>query len=152
MDSVLKRKLILYNNEHKLLVLDDGKKIKLPKDTYYESKVIEHGTDEILSMQLDNKKIIELVTIISYHSRFAGQNNKLNKISRELINEYYACNIEFNKDVINSIWNSKYVSSEKFLPYIIHMKEFVKLNFKIVNKEDIEAVKILQKKLEYKMV
>ena len=148
MDSVLKRKIILYNNEHKILVLDDSKHIKLPKDVYYEDKIIEHGITEILSMQLDNKKIMELVTIINYCSHFVEQNNKLNKISRELINEYYAYNIEFDKDVINSIWNSEYISSNNFLPYIINIDDFIEINPKLINVEDMEAVKILQKKIK----
>ena len=148
MDSVLKRKIILYNNEHKILVLDDSKHIKLPKDAYYEDKIIEHGITEILSMQLDNKKIMELVTIINYCSHFVEQNNKLNKISRELINEYYAYNIEFDKDVINSIWNSEYISSNNFLPYIINIDDFIEINPKLINVEDMEAVKILQKKIK----
>ena len=58
MDSVLKRKIILYNSEHKILVLNDSRKIKLPKDAYYENKIIDHKIEEILSMQLDDKKII----------------------------------------------------------------------------------------------
>lgn len=152
MDSVLKRKLILYNNEHKILVLDDSRQIKLPKDAYYENKIIDHKIEEILSMQLDDKKIIELVTIINYYSHFVEQNNKLNKISRELINEYYAYNIEFNQDVINSIWNSEYISSNNFLPYIINIDDFIKINSKLVNVEDIEAVKTLQKKLKCEII
>lgn len=152
MDSVLKRKLILYNNEHKILVLDDSRQIKLPKDAYYENKIIEHKIEEILPIKLENKKIIELVTIINYYSHFVEQNNKLNKISRELINEYYAYNIEFNQDVINSIWNSEYISSNHFLPYIINIDDFIKINSKLVNIEDIEAVKTLQKKLKYEII
>ena len=111
MDSVLKRKIILYNSEHKILVLNDSRKIKLPKDAYYE-----------------------------------------NKISRELINEYYAYNIEFNQDVINSIWNSEYISSNNFLPYIINIDDFIEINPKLINVEDIEAVKTLQKKLKYEII
>lgn len=148
MDSVLKRKLILYNNEHKILVLDDSRQIKLPKDAYYENKIIEHKIEEILPIKLENKKIIELVTIINYYSHFVEQNNKLNKISRELINEYYAYNIEFNQDVINSIWNSEYISSNNFLPYIINIDDFIEINPKLINVEDMEAVKILQKKIK----
>lgn len=152
MDSILKRKLILYNNEHKILVLDDSRQIKLPKDAYYENKIIEHTIEEILPIKLENKKMIELVTIINYYSRFLENNNKLNKISRELINEYYAYNIEFNQDVINSIWNSEYISSNNFLPYIINIDDFIKINSKLVNREDIEAVKTLQKKLKYEII
>ena len=152
MDSVLKRKIILYNSEHKILVLNDSRKIKLPKDAYYENKIIDHKIEEILSMQLDDKKMIELVTIINYYSHFVEQNNKLNKISRELINEYYAYNIEFNQDVINSIWNSEYITSNNFLPYIINIDDFIEINPKLINVEDIEAVKTLQKKLKYEII
>lgn len=147
-DKTLKRKVILYNSENKILILDNGKNIKLPKETFHNEKP-NQKINQILNCDLDEDRIVELVNIIYYYDRFYSENNRLKRGSREIINEYYAYNIEYNSDTIDRIWNSKYCIFRKNLPYLISIEEFLNLDKKIINKEDVEAVKILEKKLKY---
>lgn len=147
-NKTLKRKVILYNSENKILVLDDKKNIKFPKETFYNEEPKEK-INQILSCDLEEDKIIDLIKINYYYDRFYSENNRLIRGSREVINEYYAYNLEFNSDIINKIWNSKYCIFMKNLPYLINIEEFLNLDKKIINKEDVEAVKKLEKKLKY---
>lgn len=147
-NKTLKRKVILYNSENKILVLDDKKNIKFPKETFYNEEPKEK-INQILSCDLEEDKIIDLIKIDYYYDRFYSENNRLKRGSREVINEYYAYNLEFNSDITNKIWNSKYCIFMKNLPYLINIEEFLNLDKKIINKEDVEAVKTLEKKLKY---
>lgn len=147
-NEILKRKVILYNSENKILILDSGKEIKFPKYTFYNEKP-KQKINQILNCNLDENRIVELVNIIYYYDRFYSENNRLKRGSREIINEYYTYNIEYNSDIIDKIWNSQYIISKEFLPYLISIEEFLNLDEKIINKEDVDAVKILEKKLKY---
>lgn len=146
-ERILKRKIILYNNEQKMLILVDGKFIKLPKKTSFADKKVEYGIEQIVPIPLEITKIEELVTIINYYNRFIGSNNKLKKVCRELINEYYIYNIEFNQEIIDLIVYDEKFASLSLLPDIISMQDFIQLGTGIIRREDKEAVKILQKKL-----
>lgn len=142
-EELLKKKLILYNNERKILLLESNNRIKFPKETCYET---DRTIEQLLNISIDEEKIIEIARLIIHRERLKSVNNKLKKISRKITHEYYAYSVEFNSDIINQIWNSFYIRSENVLPYLIEMSQYLKLN---VNNYDKEAVKILQKKLDY---
>lgn len=144
-ENVLKKKLILYNDERKMLILESNNRFKFPKETCYETN---RTIEQLLNIQIDEEKIVEIARIIVYRNRLKSVNNKLNNVSRKIINEYYAYNIEFNSDIINQIWNSSYIYSENVLPYLITMNQYLNLD---VRNYDKEAVKILQKKLNYEV-
>ena len=150
-DYVLKKKIILYNDEQKMLIFKDDKYIKLPKEEYLNNVKIDSGLEQSLSVNFEDEKLIQLVSFISYYNHFKNQNNKLTRISRKVVNEYYAYNIEFTQNLTNKILDSEYVLKKEYLPYIVYINEFLKSNY-VVMKEDIEAVKKLQKKLKYEII
>ena len=146
-EIIQKNKVIVFNQEHKILVLDGGKNIKLPKDM----KSSKGYSIQILQslFLLDPDKKVDLLTKTFYYQIFKEENNKLKKVNRKIIQEYYAYYMEFLPEQIDRIWNSQILMKEERIPYLLEMKQFLKLKTPYVSEEDKEAVKILEKKLNY---
>ena len=149
-EKVLKRKFILHNSENKILFLQIGNGIGLPKNVEYSNGSKNNSLDNLLMSLIEQKNLLELVKTIGYSDRFAVNNNKMKKSCYEIINEYYTYFIEFDTNVIDKIWNNQEIKSENILPYLLTDIEFLNLKFN-VNREDQEAIKVFKKKINYEM-
>lgn len=146
-EIIQKNKVIAFNQERKILVLDGGKNIKLPKDMRSSKG---HSIQMLQSLfLLDPDKKVDLLTKVFYYQIFKEENNKLKKVYRKIIQKYYAYYMEFLPEQLDRIWNSQALMKEERIPYLLDMDQFLKLEAPYVNDEDKEAVKILEKKLNY---
>lgn len=146
-ETIWKEKIIAFNQEQKILVLDDGRYIKLPKNIISSKG---YSTDFLQTLFLiDPNKKIELLTMTFSYKIFKEKNNKLNDASREIIQKYYAYHVEFISEQIDKIWNNQTLITENRIPYLLDMEQFLKLKTPYVSEEDQQAVKLLQKKLNY---
>ena len=143
-ETVLKKKYILYNSENKILFLKVSNAIRLPKNVNYSNGYTITLFDNVFKPLLKDEE--ELVRLVGYYDRFKEINNKLKKCCFESINEYYTYFMEFNSEFINIILND--LEKENIIPYLLTAEEFLKLG-KIAKKEDKEAIKVLVKKLNY---
>lgn len=146
-ETIYKEKIIAFNQEHKMLVLDSGKDIKLPKDIISSKG---YSTELLQTLFLiEQAKKINLLTITFYYKIFTEENNKLKKVNRKVIQKYYAYYVEFFSEQIDKIWNNSIIVQEERIPYLIEMEQFLKLQIPYVSGQDQKAVKILQKKLNH---